>query len=135
VSDLVETKAYWLELSPDGLLARLSSPRGAPWASLRLLAALDTVQGLDETLAVEPPRVVAPGVFEVERRSTRWERALVRLTCTDKGIDVAASVRGRGDLTDVHLLAGRSLIPGKPTGFLPSGSGTRRRRRRRRMRS
>jgi hypothetical protein len=61
VSDLVfETKAYWLELSPDGLLARLSSPRGAPWASLRLLAALDTVQGPDETLAVEPPRVVAP---------------------------------------------------------------------------
>jgi hypothetical protein len=117
-----ETAAYRLELSPDGLVAWLSPRDGAPWASLRPLAALDTKAGPDETLAVEPPRVVAPGVFEVERRSMRWERALVRLTCTDDGVAVAASVRGRGDLTDVHLLAGRSLIPGKPTGFLPSGS-------------
>jgi hypothetical protein len=126
VSELAfETGAYRLELSPDGLFAWLSSPGGAAWTSLRPLAALDTVQGPDETLAVGPPRVAAPGVFEVERRSTRWERALVRLTCSEEGVDVAASVRGRGDLTDVHLFGVRSLIPGRPTGFLPSGSAFR----------
>jgi hypothetical protein len=117
-----ETARYRLELAPDGMLARLSSRAGDRWASLRLLAALDTTAGPDETVAVEPPAAVAPGVFEVARRSTRWERAAVRVVCGDDGVDVAVSVQGRGDLTDVHLLGGRSLIPGQPTGFLPSGS-------------
>jgi len=117
-----ETACYRLELTPDGLAARLSSPRGDAWASLRLLAALDTTDGPDETLAVEPPRAVAPGVFEIVRRSTRWEDASLRLVCTDDGVDVVARVVGRGDLIDVHLLGGRSLVPGLPTGFLPSGT-------------
>ncbi len=120
-----ETAGYRLELAPDGLLARLSSPAGDDWLSLRLLAALDTTDGTDETLSVEHPRVVAPGIVEIERRSTRWEQAALRLVCTDEGVDVVATVRGRGDLTDVHLLGGRSLIAGRPTGFMPSGSSFR----------
>jgi hypothetical protein len=122
---VVETLRYRLELGPDGTLATVASPAGESWASLRLLAALDTAEGPDETLSVEAPRVVAPGVVEIERRSTRWERAAVRLTCTADGVEVVADVRGRGRLTDVHLLGGRSLMPGGPTGFLPSGSSFR----------
>jgi hypothetical protein len=122
---LVEQAGYRLELSPDGLLARLASPAGEHWLSLRLLAAFDTTDGPDQTLAVVKPRSTGPGVIEIERRSTRWEHASLRLVCTEEGVDVLARVRGRGDLTDVHLLAGRSLVPGLPTGFLPSGTAFR----------
>jgi hypothetical protein len=119
------TQRYRLELASDGMTARVWSASGEPLAALRPLAALDTVAGPDETLAVEPPHVLGDGVFEVARRSTRWGRAAVRLVCTDDGVDVVASVHGRGDLTDVHLLAGRSLVDGQPTGYLPSGSSFR----------
>jgi hypothetical protein len=117
---VVERARYRLEVAPDGLLARLTSSAGN--LSLRLLSALDTIGGLDETLSVVPPRQTAPGVIEVERRSTRWAHATLRLVCTDDAVDVLAAVRGRGDLVDVHLLGGRSAIPGQPTGFMPSGS-------------
>jgi hypothetical protein len=123
--EIVATPRYRLELAPDGLLALFAPPGGAPWMSLRLLASLDTTQGPDETLSVGAPRVMAPGVVEIERRSTRWEHAALRLVCRDDGIDVVATVRGRGALTDVHLFGGRSLIPGRPMGFLPSGSSFR----------
>jgi hypothetical protein len=119
---VVEQTRYRLEVSPDGLLARLASPAGEHWLSLRLLAAFDTTDGPDETLAVAQPRSISPGVIEIERRSTRWEHASLRLVCTDDGMEVVARVRGRGDLTDVHLLGGRSLVPGVPTGFVPSGT-------------
>jgi len=124
---VVETACYRLELSPSSTIATLRSPEGAHWASLRLLAALDTVAGLDETLSVSGPRVLGNGgrSFEVERRSTLWERATTTLVCTEDTIEVRASVTGRGTLTDVHLLGGRSLVPGRPTGFLPSGSSFR----------
>jgi hypothetical protein len=119
---VVERPRYRLEVAPDGLLGRVSSASGQEVLVLRLLAALDTTDGVDETIAVAPPRQTAPGVVEVERRSTRWEHASLRLSCTDDGIDVVTTVRGRGALTDVHLLGGRSAIPGYPTGFMPSGS-------------
>jgi hypothetical protein len=122
---VVEQARYRLEVGPDGLLARFCSPAGEEWLSLRLLAALDTTDGPDETLAVEAPRVTAPGVVEIERRSTRWEHAVLRLVCTGDGVDVVAAVRGRGELTDIHLLGGRSSIPARPTGFMPSGSSFR----------
>jgi hypothetical protein len=117
---VVERARYRLEVAPDGLLARLTSSAGS--LSLRLLAALDTTDGTDETLAVEAPRETVGGVIEVQRRSTRWSHATLRLVCTDDGVDVLTTVRGRGDLTDVHLLGGRSAIPGRPSGFMPSGS-------------
>jgi hypothetical protein len=119
---VVERDKYRLEVAADGLLARIGSPAGDEWLSVRLLAAFDTTEGPDETLAVARPRTIAPGIVELERRSTRWEHAALRLECTDNGVDVVASVRGRGRLTDVHLLGGRSLIPAAPTGFMPSGS-------------
>lgn len=123
----VETPRYRLELAPDGLRANLFSRRGDPLLALRPLAALDTVDGTDETLSVSPPRAVDGPVptFEVERRSTRWERAGATLVCGDHALELRTWVRGRGVLTDVHLLGGRSLAPGTPTGFLPTGSTAR----------
>jgi hypothetical protein len=108
-----------LDFTPDNTRATLENG-----LSLRVIAALDTTEGPDETLAVEEPRLL-DGEIEIERRSTRWERATTRLVLRDGGIDVVASVSGHGDLTDVHLLGGRSLLPGRPTGFLPSGSSFR----------
>lgn len=124
---VVETESYRLQLAPDGLVATLSSPGGAHLASLRPPAALDTVAGPDETLQVDPPRVVdgTGRVFEIERRSTVWERASTTIVCTEETVELRVSVSGRGALADVHLLGGRSLVPGQPSGFLPSGSSFR----------
>jgi hypothetical protein len=121
---VVTSPRYTLEVAATGLHATLASSDGEHWATLRLLAALDTVEGPDETLAVAPPRLLeGPGVvITVERRSTRWEHANTTLACDDDAIDVIANVRGRGELTEAHLLAGRSVAPGLPSGFLPSGS-------------
>src|SRR5919197_2387675 len=82
LDELLAQGHYRVEVGPDGLLARLSSPAGDEWLSLRLLAAFDTTDGPDETLAVEAPRPTGPGVIEIERRSTRWEHASLRLVCT-----------------------------------------------------
>jgi hypothetical protein len=121
---VVEASRYGLEVSADGMLATLRSGDGVELARLRLLAAFDATDAADETLSVDAPQVVpGPGVaVEVGRRSTRWERAGLRLTCGDEAIEVDAFVEGRGRLADVHLLGGRSLQPRGPGGFLPSGS-------------
>ena len=111
---VVETSAYRLEVSADGLTAKLGP------LTLRPLAALDTLGGVDETLSVSPPRIVE-GTIEIERRSTIWNRALVSIRSTEQQVEIGASVSGRGALTDVNLLVARALLPDKPTGLLPSG--------------
>jgi hypothetical protein len=122
VSDpvVIETPSYRLEVSADGLKATLGPPGGGDWLTLRPAAAFDTTEGWDETLEVSPPRVVGDRI-EIERRSTLWERAVVSITCTDEQVELRSSVSGSGRLTDVSLLGLRSLLPGKPTGWLPSG--------------
>jgi len=125
VSALVyESARYRLELAPDGMGATLSAPDGARWATLRPLAALDTVAGPDETLEVFAPERDGAS-FTIQRRSTIWKRAGVDLLCTAEGVELRAWVIGHGELTDAHLLGFRSLLPRKPTGFLPSGSAFR----------
>jgi hypothetical protein len=121
---IVDAARYRLRIRGDGMLAMLEHADGRPWAPLRLLAALDSSEVPDETIAVAAPRVVqaAEPTIEIERRSSHWERATTTLVCGDDRITIHASVRGRGRLTGVHVLAGRALIPGVPTGFLPSGS-------------
>ncbi len=118
---VVQRPAY--RLAVEGMRAVVSAPDGRPWASLSLLAALDTVGARDETLAVSAR--LEDDVFVVERRSTVWDEAVVELVCGDDGLEVRTSVAGTGVLDDVHLLGGRSLIAGVPTGFLPSGSSFR----------
>ncbi len=121
---ILDGNAFRVELAQDGLFADVSSRDGARWLRLRPLAALDTVGAPDETVAVEPPRIVSPGVVEVRRRSTVWEDAAVRLVVAGDGLEVQTSVRGHGSLATVRLLAARSLLPGQPNGLLPSGTAS-----------
>lgn len=121
----VETARYRLEFALNGLRATFSSPTGEHWLTLRPLTAFDTAAAPDETLSVSAPRTAGDGVVEVERRSTVWERATTTFVCREDHVEVRASVSGRGALTDVHLLGGRSLVPGSPTGFMPGGSSFR----------
>jgi len=119
---IVETETYALAVGDQGLTADLLSPAGDLWLRLRPLAAVDAADAPDETLAVDPPVRIAENAVEVRRRSTRWDDAVVRLVCAGDGLEVRTSVRGRGALATVRLLAGRSLLRGRPTGVLPSGS-------------
>lgn len=123
----VDAAGYRLAVSADGLRATLSSAGGDHWATLRPLAAFDRTDARDETLAVEPPRVHAGDAptIEVRRRSTIWERATTTLVCTEATVEIRCDVSGSGALGDVRLLAGRSLLRGRPTGLLPSGSSFR----------
>jgi len=89
--------------------------------SLSLLSALDTTEGVDETLAVGEPQVDGARVV-IERESTVWERARLELRLVDGALEVHTTVSGHGDLTTVRLLGGRSLVPTAPLGLLPSGT-------------
>jgi hypothetical protein len=89
--------------------------------SLSLLSALDTTHGVDETLEILG-QTTDGDVTTVERRSTLWERAWLELRRVDGGLEVHTCVRGRGALTDVRLLGGRSAIAGAPLGRMLSGT-------------
>jgi hypothetical protein len=121
---VVEGTTYRLVVAADGMLATLSSPGGEYWAALRPLGALDAASGPDETLSVAAPRIV-DDLVEIERRSTRWDRARTTIVCADDAIDLVISVEGNAELTAAHLLAARSVMGGATTGFLPSGTGFR----------
>ena len=130
MTSVAETPAGVVVTSPNYTLevdararATIASTSGDHWATLRLLAALDTLDGPDETLEIEPPRVsgTQPVTVDVKRRSTRWDDAQVSLVCTDDDVELRTTVRGSGALTDVHLLGGRATLPALPTGFLLSG--------------
>ena len=126
-SAAVESRAYRLELAPHGRSALLTSPAGDAWLSLRLFAACDRTDAPDETLELQPPRVVESDAVtvEVERRSTVWTRAGLAIVCGDERLEAHTWVEGRGDLADVHLLGGRSLLARAPLGFMPSGTSFR----------
>ncbi|HEY3543347.1 MAG TPA: hypothetical protein VGK79_12475 [Gaiellaceae bacterium] len=89
--------------------------------SLSLLSALDTTDGVDETLELAEPREEGD-VTIVERRSTLWERAWLELRRSGEALEVHTCVRGSGALTDVRLLGGRSAIAGAPLGRMLSGT-------------
>jgi hypothetical protein len=121
---VVERSAYRLELAGHGRTATLTSPSGTYLATLRLFAAVDRVDAPDETLELEPPRIDGDTI-EIGRRSTIWDRAGTTITCHDDRLELRAWVSGAGALGEVHLLGGRSLIPGWTHGYHPSGSGFR----------
>jgi len=100
------------------------SPRRHAFASmsLSLLAALDTTDGVDETLELSEP-VEQGDTIVVERRSTAWERAWLELRADGDALEVHTCVAGRGALTEVRLLGGRSaLADGAPLGRTYSGT-------------
>jgi hypothetical protein len=92
--------------------------------SLSLLSQLDTTDGADETLAILDPDVRGDSIV-FERRSTLWDRAWLELRCLDSALEVHTNVRGKGVLTDVRLLGGRSVIAGAPLGRILSGTAAR----------
>jgi hypothetical protein len=124
MSVLVERPGYRLELAEHGRTATLSTPSGSYLATLRLSAAVDRADARDETLGISQP-VVDGETIEIGRRSTIWERAGLTITCHDDHLGLQAWVAGEGAVTDVHLLAGRSLVPGEVNGYIPSGSAFR----------
>jgi hypothetical protein len=122
---ILERAGYRVEVSADGLRATVASPAGSHWLTLRLLAAFDRADGVDETLAVAPPLVEGDTVT-VRRTSTVWEEAGTTLLCRERSLELRSWVRGSGALTDVHLLAGRLLLPSLAQGLYPSGTSFRR---------
>lgn len=137
----VTTPGYRLRVPAGDSLASLCSPAGDQWCTLSLLAAVDRLTERDETVALGPPREVSCGdaglpvagevasgtaddtaVIVVERTSTCWERAELRLVCRADTVEVIAAVKGHGELGEVHLLGGRSAMAPRPTGFLASGA-------------
>ncbi len=112
---------YRLELAPNGRYATLASTDGQLLLTLSLLAAVDTVDAVDETLAVSPAEQ-GDATFVVERRSTLWKRAWLELRCLDTCVEVQSFVDGHGAIADVRLLGGRSLIHGAPLGHVSSRS-------------
>ncbi|UXY17565.1 hypothetical protein N8I84_01380 [Streptomyces cynarae] len=131
----IRTKAYGLSVAADGRTAQVFAAGtdsdadgwGRQVATLQLFGALDTLEGPDETAEAGPPVLLRQHphpVIEAERCSTRWERAAVRLECRPETVELSWSVRGSGTLGEVHLLAGRSVLPGGG-GYLPSGSSFR----------
>jgi hypothetical protein len=118
---IFENDTYSLALTGHGRRVELQSG-GRPQLAVSVLAAVDRVDGTDETLALAAPDVRG-NVIVVERRSTQWEHAWLELHCLERALEVRTFVRGRGALGNVRLLGGRSLVAGTPLG--PSLSGTR----------
>jgi hypothetical protein len=103
-----------IDVSDDGLMVSVGG------LTLRPHAAFDTTDGVDETLEVLRPRVEGDRIV-FERRSTLWDRAVTTVVRTGGQVEIRSAVTGRGRLTDVNLLALRSLLPDRPLGLLPSG--------------
>jgi hypothetical protein len=89
---------------------------GRLWFRLRLLSALDTLDGPDETLAVTATE--DGDRIEVRCASSRWDERVTVLENHADRLEITTTVRGRGDLRTAHLLGGYR----PPGGFLPSGS-------------
>jgi hypothetical protein len=87
------------------------------WFHLRLLSAVDTLAGPDETLGIADV-VQRDDRVEVHCLSSQWERRCTVMEIHDDRLELRTTVHGRGDLLTAHLLAGRR----PPSGFLPSGS-------------
>jgi hypothetical protein len=116
---IVERPGYRLELARDGRRAVLSSPAGEHWLSLSLLASFDTTEAGDETFSFDTR--TEGDTIVLTRSTAAWERAGVTLTCGERSLELRAWVEGRGRLTDVHLLGGRS-VAGPATGLFRTGT-------------
>lgn len=106
----VDTERAVAEVWHEGLL----------WFRLRLLAALDTLGGPDETLGA-PVVSRRDNRIEVRCASSVWAERVTVLERHEDRLEIRTTVRGRGKLLTAHLLAGRR----PPAGFLPSGSALR----------
>lgn len=70
-----ESADYAVHLDSERLTATVLDPGGAPWFALRLLHAVDSLDGIDETLAVTDIGVTrhdGQTAIRVRVRSSRW---------------------------------------------------------------
>ena len=124
-STLAEASAYRLRVAPNAAVAWLDDGDGEAWCELRLLAQLDTRDDIDETTAIEGPRLERTAddvVLTWNLRSTHWTEKRLVVTCADDGITVHADVAGAGALTDVVLLGGAASIRGAAAATFRSGA-------------
>jgi hypothetical protein len=133
-SIVVAGSAYRLRARRDAAVAQLEDADGEPWSELRLLAQLDTLDAVDETVQLSGPRVerhAEPGgsgaadpevTLVWDFRSTRWSEKRLVFVCTEDDIAVHAVVRGSGRLTDVLLLSGAASLPGSAAAAFRSGA-------------
>jgi hypothetical protein len=106
------------------MAARVVDADGAPWFTLRLLHAVDAVDGIDETLGAPELSVTEQSggtVLRVVAASSRWQQRWTELRCEVDGFSLTGGVRGTGSVLQVHAFAGYR----PPFGFLPSGSALR----------
>lgn len=118
--------SYAVQVSDGQPYAMLNDPGGQQWTRLCLLASLDRVDVRDESYALEPVQVSTQADHvEVQLRtaSTAWAEKAVRLRCYDDRVELTATVRGTGTLTDVHLLGGRAVLASGACGTFRSSIG------------
>ncbi|HKG55638.1 MAG TPA: hypothetical protein VKA85_00130 [Candidatus Limnocylindrales bacterium] len=122
---VVETSSYRLAVVAGKPVAWLDDAAGERWAELRVLASLDTLEGLDETTAMSGPTIEvgeAECVLTWRLNSTLWRSKTLSLVCREATIDVRVRVEGRGRLTDIELLGGAATMPPAATGHFRSGA-------------
>jgi hypothetical protein len=122
---LVEGSAYTLRVTPDAPVATLDDRAGQPWCELRLLAQLDTLEAVDETIALDGPRLSRVGddvVLTWDLASTSWTHKRFVVTCTDDSVGLHVEVVGEGRLTDVQLLGGAASLRGAAAASFRSGA-------------
>jgi hypothetical protein len=121
---VVEGAWYRLTTSAGAPVVSLADETGRPWADLRSLASIDTMDGPDETLGFTGPAVereVEAGTTRLiwTLASSRWASKRLTLLATETTIEVTVEVEGHGRVTDAAILAGRSVVPGA-TGMIMS---------------
>lgn len=120
----IRTSCYTASVDLRRLLARVVDADGGSWGELRLLAAVDTLGGPDETVSVESVghrRQDGYVRLTVRCVSTRWSSRTQVVDFGEDRIRIEATVRGRGRITTVRLLGGAR----PPAGTLPSGAAHR----------
>lgn len=119
-----ESADYRVHLDSERLTATVLDPGGAPWFVLRLLHAVDSLDGVDETLAVTDIGVTrhdGQTAIRVRVRSSRWAERWTELCCRPDGLSLTGGISGSGKVLAVHAFGGYR----PPGGFLPSGSALR----------
>jgi hypothetical protein len=124
-STVIEAATYRLRLVRGRPVAWLTDATGEPWAELRLNATADTLEGVDETVALDGPAIeTEPHLIRLTWRlaSTHWQEKRFSAECREEELAFLLSVEGRGRLTDVMLLAGGASLPGIASGRFVSGA-------------
>ena len=120
----IEGADYRIRLGDDRTLACLEDLDGRPWADLRLLLAIDTLEARDETLGIDGPSVSRSGdrvQLAWNHRSSVWRRKRLIVDCEPERLTVKAEVDGDGRLGDVRLLGGHGAsAPGADGPWLES---------------